>query len=399
MTTSVATRSGAVTRTVPNPTATQQDEAVPPVPLLDLRLQYKTIRDEIRGAMDRICETQALVLGQEVADFEAALAAACGTRHAVGVSSGTDALIAAMMALNVGPGDEVIVPAFTFFATAGCVSRLGATPVFCDIDPRTFNLVPSLVAEKMTPRTKAIVPVHLFGQCADTAAINEIACDPKLDRPVWVLEDAAQAIGATRDGKPACSQGWCGALSFYPTKNLGAFGDAGAVCCDDDAFADRLRKLRVHGSGHTYYHDEVGGNFRIDALQAAVLQVKLRHLPAWTADRRRHAAIYDEAFAGSPVVPPHIDAGCESVYNQYVVRVKDRDAVRARLNERGIGSGVYYPLGLHLQTCFADLAHRAGDFPATEAASREVLALPIFPELTPEQVRRVADEVLAAVGA
>ena len=370
------------------------------VPLLDLTAQYRPIRERVRAAINDVCDRQALVLGDVVTDFEARLAAYCGTRHAIGMSSGTDALLAAMAALDVGPGDEVIVPAFTFFATAGCVDRLGAKPVFVDVDPRTFNLNVGQVADAVTPRTRAIVPVHLFGQCADTGGCNEIACDPKNAQHVWVLEDAAQAVGATRDGKPACSQGWAGALSFYPTKNLGAFGDAGAVCCDDDAYADRLRRLRVHGSGHTYYHDEVGGNFRIDAIQAAVLGVKLDYLDGWHAARRRHAAVYDELLAGvEGVVVPHVEPGNQSVFNQYVVRVTtgDRDGVRRRLAERGIGTGVYYPLGLHLQRCFAKLGHGPGDFPETERASAEVLALPVFPELSEDQVRYVAAELTAAV--
>lgn len=368
--------------------------ASPNVPLLDLTAQYRTIREPVRHAIDAVCDAQALVLGDVTARFEQQLADYCGTKHAIGLSSGTDALIAAMMALDVGPGDEVIVPAFTFFATAGSVSRLGATPVFVDIDPRTFNLDVEQVAEKVTPRTKAIVPVHLFGQCADTQGCNDVANDSKHDQPIHVIEDAAQAIGATRDGKPACSQGFCGALSFYPTKNLGAFGDAGAVCCDDDAFAARLRKLRVHGSGHTYYHEEVGGNFRIDALQAAVLEVKLRYLEQWHEGRRKNAAIYDEILADSPVVTPCIEPECTSVYNQYVVRipadVASRDAVKTQLAEANIGSGVYYPLGLHLQECWKNLGHKEGDFPETEQASREVLALPIYPELSEDQVRHAA---------
>ena len=367
------------------------------VPLLDLTAQYAAIREPVRRAIDAVCDRQALVLGEAVGHFEKRLADHCGTRHAVGMSSGTDALIAMMMALDVGPGDEVIVPAFTFFATAGSVSRLGAKPVFVDVDARTFNLDVNRVAEAITPATKAIVPVHLFGQCANVTSCNEVACDPRNARHAWVLEDAAQAIGATRDGKPACSLGWAGALSFYPTKNLGAFGDAGAVCCDDDDYADRLRRLRVHGSGHTYYHDEVGGNFRLDAIQAAVLDVKLDYLGTWHAARRRHAAVYDEVLTDSPAVTPLIEPGCGSVYNQYVVRVKDRDAVRARLSDKGVGTGVYYPLGLHLQKCFADLGHREGDFPETEAASREVLALPVYPELTEDQVRYAANAVREAV--
>ena len=242
-----------------------------------------------------------------------------------------------------------------------------------------------------------IVPVHLFGQCADVPAINAIACDPKLDQRIVVLEDAAQAIGATRNGKPACSMGWCGALSFYPTKNLGAFGDAGAVCCDDDDLADKLRLIRVHGSAHTYYHTVVGGNFRMAALQAAVLDVKLSHLDAWHDARRRNAAIYDEILAGSKVVTPRIDAANESIYNQYVVRipanVADRDAVKQQLADRGVGSAVYYPLGLHQQTCFAYLGYGEGDLPETEKACREVLALPIFPELAEDEVRYAAGQL------
>ena len=368
------------------------------VPLLDLTAQYRTIREPVRAAIDAICDAQALVLGEATAAFERNLADYCGTKHALGMSSGTDALLAAMMALDVGPGDEVIVPSFTFFATGGCVSRLGATPVFVDIDPRTFNLDVDRVADAVTPRTKAIVPVHLFGQCADTGGCNEIACDPKRERPIWVIEDAAQAIGATRGGKPACSQGFCGALSFYPTKNLGAFGDAGAVCGDDDGFFERLKRIRVHGSGHTYYHEEVGGNFRIDALQAAVLDVKLGHLPAWHAGRRRNARIYDEILADSNVVTPFVEAGNDSVYNQYVVRVQQRDAVRAALAAEGIGTGVYYPLGLHMQQCFASLGYREGDLPETERACREVLALPIYPELDQEQVAHAAARLRAIAG-
>ena len=273
--------------TLPSPSAAEPatvERAKPAamqVPLLDLRRQYATIRDDARAAIDAVCDEQSLILGKHVEAFEKHLAAYCGTKHAVGVSSGTDALLAAMMAADLGPGDEVICPSFTFFATAGCVHRVGATPVFVDIDPRTFNLDPQKVAEAVTPRTKMIVPVHLFGQCADVGAINAIACDRKRDQSIVVLEDAAQAVGAERDGKKACSMGWCGALSFYPTKNLGAFGDAGAVCCDNDVLAEKLRLIRVHGSAHTYYHTVVGGNFRLAALQAAVLDVKLKHLDAW----------------------------------------------------------------------------------------------------------------------
>ncbi len=371
------------------------------VPLLDLTAQYRRIREPVRAAIDVVCDNQALVLGEAVTKFEKRLADYCGTKYALGLSSGTDALIAAMMCMDIGPGDEVIVPSFTFFATGGCVSRLGATPVFVDINPKTFNIDVDQVADKVTPRTKAIMPVHLFGQVADVKGCNEIACDPKRDRPIWVIEDAAQAIGAKRDGKPACAHGFCGALSFYPTKNLGAFGDAGAVCGDDDEFFARLKKCRVHGSGHTYYHEFVGGNFRIDAIQAAVLDVKLDYLDSWHAGRRRNAEIYDEILGDSGVVTPYVETGCESVYNQYVIRipagVADRDAVKQRLAQRGVGSGIYYPLGLHQQECFGDLGYAPGDLPETMKAAREVLALPIYPELSEEQVRYAATEVVEAL--
>ncbi|MEM8876143.1 MAG: DegT/DnrJ/EryC1/StrS family aminotransferase [Planctomycetota bacterium] len=364
------------------------------VPLLDLRRQYAGIREEIRNAIDEIADQQALVLGKVTAEFESDLADYCDCTHAIGCSSGTDALIMAMMAIDIQPGDEVILPSFTFFATAGCVHRMGAVPVFADIDPRTFNLDPADIEHRITPKTRAIVPVHLFGQCADMDAINRIACSHDL----LVLEDAAQAIGATRNGRPACSMGWMGALSFYPTKNLGAFGDAGAVLCRDDALADRLRKLRVHGSGHTYYHDEVGGNFRIDALQSAVLKVKLQYLEKWHDARRANAAYYDERFAEvEQIVTPFIDAGNKSIYNQYVVRVKDRDAVKEKLGEHGVGSGIYYPLGLHLQKCFGYRGGKVGDLPHTESAQAEVLALPVYPELTEPERERVADVLIDVV--
>jgi dTDP-4-amino-4,6-dideoxygalactose transaminase len=363
------------------------------VKLLDLQAQYLPLRNEIRRAIDEVCDQQALILGPHVERFEKNLATYCNTRHAVGVSSGTDALLCALMALGVGPGDEVICPSFTFFATAGSIARLGAVPVFADIDPRTFNLDSSGIKGKITKQTKAIMPVHLFGQVADMDAINEVA--GKHDLPV--IEDAAQAIGAKRNGKPACSLGFAGCLSFYPTKNLGAFGDAGAICTNDDAFAERCRKLRVHGSGHTYYHEMIGGMFRLAALQAAVLDVKLKHLDDWHAGRRRNAAIYDEMLAGSKVVTPQIEPANWSIYNQYVVRVPNRDAVKQRLADRGIGSAVYYPLPLHLQTCFEYLGVGEGALPETERACREVLALPVYPELPEEQVRYVAQELRAAV--
>ena len=364
------------------------------VKLLDLQAQYFPLRNEIRRAIDEVCDQQALILGPHVERFERNLAKYCNTKHAIGVSSGTDALLCALMGIGIKPGDEVICPSFTFFATAGSIARLYAIPVFAEIDPHTFNLDPAKLAQKITKKTKAIMPVHLFGQCANMDAINEVAAKHELT----VIEDAAQAIGAKRNGKPACSLGFAGCLSFYPTKNLGAFGDAGAICTNDDAFAERCRKLRVHGSGHTYYHEMIGGMFRLAAIQAAVLDVKLKYLDGWHEARRRHAAIYDETLAGSKVVTPRIEQGNWSIYNQYVVRIPDRDAVKQKLADKGIGTGVYYPLPLHKQECFKYLGVGEGALPETERACREVLALPVYPELPEEQVRYVARELRAAVG-
>ncbi len=363
------------------------------VRLLDLTGQYQTIRSEIRKAIDEVCDAQAFILGPTVDRFEKDLAAYCGTRHAIGMSSGTDALLCALMALGIGPGDEVICPAFTFFATAGSVARVGATPVFADIDPKTYNIDPADLRRRITPRTKAIMPVHLFGQLADMEAINALAARHSIP----VIEDAAQAIGASRNGRLACSAGLCGCLSFFPSKNLGGFGDGGAVCTNDDAFAQKLKLLRVHGTERTYYHRMIGGNFRIDALQAAVLDVKLKYLNNWHEARRRNAALYNELFAGSPVQTPFIDPANISIYNQYVVRVPNRDVVKDKLIAAGVGCAVYYPLSLHLQECFASLGGKSGDLPHSEQASHEVLALPVYPELTEEQLRYVAAQLLQAV--
>ena len=365
------------------------------VNMLDLRQQYAALRDEIRPVIDAVCDAQAFVLGKTVEDFEKHLAEYCGVKYVVGVSSGTDALLCALMALDIKAGDEVICPAFTFFATAGVVARLGARPVFADIQADTFNLDPDSMAKRITPRTKAVIPVHLFGQCAAMEQINAIG----QKHGIAVVEDAAQAIGAKLNGKRAAAMSRAGCLSFYPTKNLGAFGDAGAICTDDAAFYEKCVLLRVHGSGHrsTYYHKYLGGMFRIDALQAAVLDVKLKHLESWHEGRRRHAALYDKLLAGNGVKTPFIAPGNWSVYNNYVVRVGNRDAVKQRLAEHGIGSGIYYPMPLHLQECFAHLGYKAGDFPHSEQACREVLALPVYPELTDAQIRRVAADLLAAL--
>ncbi|MGH7175847.1 MAG: DegT/DnrJ/EryC1/StrS family aminotransferase [Tepidisphaeraceae bacterium] len=362
------------------------------VKLLDLQAQYVPLRAEIRRAIDEVCDQQTLILGPAVEKFEKSLAEYCGTKHAIGVSSGTDALLCALMALGIGNGDEVICPSFTFFATAGSIARLGAEPVFVDIEPASFNINPDLIEAKITDRTRAIIPVHLFGQVAKMEAINKVAQRHGLK----VIEDAAQAVGAKRNGKRACTFGTIGCLSFYPTKNLGAFGDAGAICTDDEDLAEKCRKLRVHGSGHTYYHEMIGGMFRLDAIQAAVLSVKLKYLEQWHEARRRNAATYDKLLAGGKVVTPKIDEGNWSIYNQYVIRVPDRDAVKDKLAKSGIGTAVYYPLGLHEQQCFKHLNYNPGDLPETERACREVLALPVYPELPQEQLHYVARELIDA---
>ena len=364
------------------------------VKMLDMQEQYFSIRGEVRRALDEVCDAQDFILGPRVEQFERNLAKYCGTKHAIGVSSGTDALLCSLMALDVGPGDEVICPSFTFFATAGSIARTGARPVLVDIDPDTFNLDVADARQKLTRNTKAIMPVHLFGQLADMEAINDLAAS----RGIKVIEDAAQAIGAKRNGKPACSHSFAGCLSFYPTKNLGGFGDGGAICTSDDVFAEKCRKMRVHGSGHTYHHEFIGGMFRLAAIQAAVLDIKLKHLDKWHEARRKNAALYDKLLADSKVVTPKIDRANWSIYNQYVVRVPDRDRVRQRLAETGISSAIYYPVPLHLQECFKYLGHREGDFPQSERACREVLALPIYPELKEQEVRQVAAALREIVG-
>ena len=364
------------------------------VPLLDLKAQFVPLRDEILAAIARVCDSQRFILGPEGEALERELAAILDVKHAVGVSSGTDALIVSMMALGIGKADEVITSTFSFFATAGSIVRVGATPVFVDIDPVTYNLDPAAVARAVTPRTRAIMPVHLYGLCADMDPILEIARQHKLA----VVEDACQAIGSRYKGRPAGGLGAIAAFSFFPSKNLNAFGDAGLVTTNDDELAKRVRRLRVHGSERKYYHQEVGGNFRLDELQAAVLRVKAPHLGRWNEARRANAARYARLFAEAgakrvtrPVEPP----GYHHIYHQYVVRVPNRDDVRERLAQAGIGSEVYYPVPLHLQECFASLGCRAGDCPVAEAAAREVLALPIYAELTEAQQRTVVDRIAA----
>lgn len=368
------------------------------VPLLDLQAQYAPLRDDLLAAIRRVCDSQHFIGGPEVDALERELAAAIGVRHAIGVSSGTDALLVAMMALGIGRGDEVMTPTFSFFATAGCIVRLGATPKLVDIDPFTFNLDPAEVAAAITSKTRAIIPVHLYGLCADMDPILEHA----RRAGVPVIEDAAQAIGARYKGRPAGTMGTIGAFSFFPSKNLGAFGDGGLVVTDDEALAREIRLLRNHGAEPKYHHSRIGGNFRLDALQAAVLRVKLPHLPAWSAMRRRNAERYRRLFIDAGVTDritlPTWSADREPIFNQYVIRVARRDEVRARLEAAGVGTEIYYPVPFHLQECFAPLGHRRGDFPAAEAAADEVLALPIYGELTEDQQRHVVQAIAEAVG-
>ncbi len=362
------------------------------VPLLDLTGQYASIRAEIDAAIAGVVDSQRFVLGPVVQGCEEAIAAYVGSAHAVGVSSGTDALLVALMAEDIGPGDEVVTTPFSFFATAGAIARVGATPVFADIDPATFNIDPAHIEDRITARTRAILPVHLFGQMADMAAIMEIARRHDL----VVIEDAAQAIGARHDGQRAGAIGHYGCFSFFPTKNLGGYGDGGIVVTNDPARAEKLRALRVHGETARYHHRFVGGNFRLDALQAAVIHAKLPHLDRWTDARIANAALYRRLLGD--FAARHPDALAlprvftdRHVFNQFVVRVPDRDRVQERLAAAGIGTAIYYPLPLHLQECFAGLGYRRGDLPNSERAANEVLALPIFPELTPDQIRHVAD--------
>ena len=360
------------------------------VPLLDLKLQYATIREEVRQAVDEVLDSQRCLAGPHRPKLEASLAAYCGCTHGLGVASGTDALLCALMAMDVAAGDEVITTAFTFFATCGAVARVGARPVFVDIEPDTFNMDPAAVERAITPRTKAIIPVHLFGQCADMTAIMAIAKKHGLE----VLEDAAQAIGAKHRGQPACSFGRAGCLSFYPTKNLGAMGDAGMIVSTDAEFLLKCGVIRVHGDTGGYTHVRMGGNFRMDELQAAALNVKFKHLDSWTTARRANATQYNELLCGiSGVVTPVIRPENQSVYNQYVIRAQRRNELKAFLAGRKIDSAIYYPTGLHVQKVFEYLGYKMGDFPQTNRAADEVLALPIFPELKPEQIREVAGAI------
>ncbi len=367
------------------------------VPLLDLQAQYRPIRDEILAAMTRVADSQRFIMGPEIEALEREMSRLLGIRHAISVSSGTDALLLALMALGITTDDEVVTTPHSFFATAGAIVRLGARPVLVDIDPVTFNIDPERIADAVTPRTKAILPVHLFGLSADLDPILDVANRTG----VPVVEDAAQAIGATYKSRPVGGIGSYGCLSFFPSKNLGAFGDAGLLTTNDDVLADRARLLRTHGMRPRYYHHAVGANFRMDAMQAAVLRVKAPHLAAWTAARRANAASYRALFSaagldgaiGLPNEPPdrfHI-------YNQFVIRARERDALRMYLEEHGIGTEIYYPIPFHLQPCFANLGYTAGAFPHAERAALESLAIPIYGELTAAQLETVVSTIAAFV--
>ena len=363
------------------------------VPFLDLRAQYRPIRREMLEAIEAVCDEQAFILGSRVADFEKTVREHVGTAEAVGVASGTDAILIALMACGVGSGDEVITTPYTFFATAGSISRLGARPVFVDIDPQCFNLDPTRLEAAVTPRTKAIMPVHLFGQCAEMEPILRLAASHR----VPVVEDAAQAIGAERHGQKAGAIGRIGCFSFFPSKNLGGFGDGGMVTTNDSAAAEHIRLLRVHGSREKYLHELIGVNSRLDALQAAVLQAKFRYLETWTKGRQQNAVRYEgllkDAKLTDRVIAPATTSGNRHVYNQYVIRVPHRDRLRAFLKERGVGTEIYYPTPLHLQPCYRDLGCQVGSFPNAERAAKETLALPIYAELTADQQAHVVETI------
>ncbi len=362
------------------------------VPTVDLKAQYATIREEVQAAIERVCEAQYFIMGPEVQAFEAEIAAYCGAEHAIGVSSGTDALLVALMALDVGPGDEVVTTCYSFFATAGVIARLGATPVFVDVEEDSFNMNLEQAEARIGERTKALMPVHLFGRSMEMDAVLDVG----RRHGVPVIEDAAQVLGA-RDGsgRGAGTGGALGCFSFFPSKNLGAYGDGGLVVSSDPALAERVRVLRVHGSKPKYYHHLVGGNFRLDALQAAVLRVKLPHLDDWIVARRRAAGryrrLFEELGVDEVVLPGDVSG---HIYHQFVVRVADREQLASHLGEQGIGTAVYYPVPLHLQQCFADLGYRPGDCPVAEKLAADSLALPMFPELNLAQQRRI----VAAIG-
>lgn len=360
------------------------------VPLLDLTAQYQTIRPEIQKAVQQVFESQQFILGPAVTKLEEEIATYCKVRHAIGVASGSDALLLALNALGVGPGDEVITSPYTFFATAGSIARLQAKPVFVDIDPKTYNIDPNQIEKKITPRTKAIIPVHLYGQCAEMDSILELSDR----RHLPIIEDAAQSIGATYKGRQAGSMGLFGCLSFFPSKNLGGAGDGGMVLTQNGEMAEKIKILRVHGSQPKYYHQVIGCNSRLDSLQAAVLSVKLPHLEEWSRKRRENAEFYNKHLGPlENIVTPQVESYNKSIYNQYVIRVSQRDQLLNYLREKEIGTEIYYPVPLHLQACFKYLGYSEGDFPEAERAARETIALPIYPELTMDQKIYVVDQI------
>lgn len=360
------------------------------VPLLDLKAQYATIKDEILAGVAGVLETQRCIGGPKVEELEKKVAEASDCKYGVGVSSGTDALLDCLMSLEIGPGDEVITTPFTFFATVGCIARVGAKPVFVDIDPKTYNIDPAFISAAVTAKTRAIVPVHLFGQMADMDPIMAVANEHGLA----VIEDAAQSITSTYRSRKAGGIGTAGCFSFFPSKNLGAIGDGGMVVTNDETLYKRLVQMRNHGMEPKYYHKYVGANFRLDPIQAVALLVKLPHLDAWSQARRDNAAYYNERFAGTVVQTPYISPDCRTIYNQYCIRVPRRDEVVAHLHANNIGCEIYYPVPAHLQECFASLGHQEGDFPVSEKAAREIMALPVYPELTNEMQDVVVDAIL-----
>ncbi len=364
------------------------------VPLLDLKAQYATIKEEVLAAVAEVLESQRCIGGPKVEELERRVAEVSDCRYAVGVSSGTDAILNCLMSLDLGPDDEVITAPFTFFATVGCIARARAKPVFVDIDPKTYNIDPALIEAAVTDRTRAIVPVHLFGQMADMDPIMAAA-----DRHgLTVIEDAAQSITSTYKGRKAGSIGRAGCFSFFPSKNLGGIGDGGMIVTNDKDLHSRLVIMRNHGSEPKYYHRYIGANFRLDPIQAAALLVKLPHLSAWSEARRRNADDYNRKFEGTAVRVPYISPDCVTIYNQYCIRVPRRDEVIAHLKAKQIGCEVYYPVPAHLQECFAYLGYKEGDFPASEQAAKEIMAIPVYPELTDEMKDHVAETILAFLG-
>lgn len=360
-----------------------------PIPLLDLGWAHRALADELRRDFERVLESGQFILGPEHDAFERELALASGAKHAIGLSSGTSAITVALQALGIEAGDEVVVPAFTYFATASAVTQIGARPIFADVEPGRFGLDPASVEERLGPRTRAIIPVHLYGLACDLAPLSKLAAD----RGVPLMEDAAQAIGATDRGRPVGTTTAGATLSFFPTKNLGALGDGGGFVTERDDLAAQVRLLRAQGDAGNYRHTALGTNARLDALQAAFLRTKLRHLPAWTQMRRASAARYRTALAGTPVTLPGDAPGAEHTYHQFTIRAPDRDRLQTFLRDHGIATRIYYPIALHLQPCFESLGHRPGEFPVSERLAGEVLSLPIFPGITPEQIDRVAGAV------